>query len=133
MDIIRLKWKLLFFAMLIFMIFTLYDSLNTPEILAPTHPLFISIFLFIIDTLILIGAYNYAFKKKLLPSIRLWKLIIFLLYLVNFVILLYEYINRSSGYEISDIFYQTFFTLIIVFIISLPAHNYYKTDLIQAV
>jgi len=125
----RFKWKLLFFIICALLASTLYDSFTVPEIIAPTHPLWVSIAILVIDCMVLVGAYSFAFKKQLFPIAILWKTVILSLFSLNALVLFYEFSNRADGYEIYDMVYTSFFMAIIVGAMSLPIYLYLQEDL----
>lgn len=43
---------------------SIFEVATIPEIIAPTHPIILSFSLLLFDLMILLGTYNYAFRKK---------------------------------------------------------------------
>jgi len=129
MSTSRLKWKFLFFILCALFATTLYDSFNVPEIIAPTHPLWVSIAIYFIDSMALLGCYSFAFKKQIFPIENFWKAVILSLFSVNALALFYEFSNRADGYEVYDMIYTSIFMAIIVGIMALPVYLYLYQDL----
>jgi len=129
MNLGRLGWKVLFSVMLVIFFTGIYDAAKMPDIIAPTHPGWVSFFVLLFEIIIMIGAFCYAFEKKILPKTSFWKVSIIFLFVGNVIILAYEFYNNSVGYEVSDIVHKSFFTFVIFCIYVLPAYLYYDQDL----
>ncbi len=70
-----LRWKIIFLASLLLSIFELYNMFTMPDILRPTHPTFISVFILLIDVFCLIASFGVAFERRYFNAL-LWKVII---------------------------------------------------------
>lgn len=120
----RLKWRVLFVVMCFFVSFSIYDAFTIDESIAPTHPLLVSILLLCADVLILIGAYNYAFRKKLINSKAFWIFTITFYVIIYIVALGYEFVNNHDGYEIYDMFQISFMYLLLASCVLTPTFKY---------
>jgi len=127
-----IKWKVAFFIILALVLASVSESATVPEIIAPTHPVWVSICAFILDLVILLGAYNYAYGKKIGSNRLLWQLSLWLFYIINLVIVAFEFYNRANGYEVYDMVHIVIFKSLIVFFLSYPTYRYYSIDLKQA-
>lgn len=120
----RLKWRVLFVVMCFFVSFSIYDAFTIDESIAPTHPLLVSILLLCADVLILIEAYNYAFRKKLINSKAFWIFTITFYVFIYIVALGYEFVNNHDGYEIYDMFQISFMYLLLASCVLTPTFKY---------
>ena len=108
------------------MVSAIYDAFTVREIVAPAHPLFISIFILIADLMILLGAYCYAFDKYLIRSKLCWLIAIVLFFIVNGIALIYEFVYNQVGYEVYDIVTMAAFYLCFSFVLAIPTIRHFK-------
>ena len=63
--------------MLGIVIVSIFDAATIPDVIAPTHPMILSLSLFVFDSIVLLGSYNYAFRKKIIEVKLVWQLSLF--------------------------------------------------------
>ncbi len=119
----------MFFVIFGLVIASIFDAVTIPEIIAPTHPMILSFSLLIFDSIVLLGTYNYAFRKKIIEVKVIWQLSLFLFYLVNILAVGFELYNRADGYETYDMINVVILKMLIVVFMSYPTYLYYKNDL----
>ncbi len=119
----------MFFAILGLVIASTFDAVTIPEIIAPTHPAILSFSLLIFDSIVLLGTYNYAFRKRIIDVKMMWKSSLILFYFVNILAVGFELYNRADGYEAYDMIHVVILKMFIVVFMSYPTYLYYKNDL----
>ena len=119
-DMNKMRWKIGFFIIACFVISTIYDAFTVADIIAPTHPLFLSILMLVADLLILFGAYCCAFDKFIIRSKAIWFAVIILFFTLNGIALIYEFINNHDGYEVYDMVTMTISYLLLALFLVLP-------------
>jgi hypothetical protein len=124
-----IKWKIMFFAIFFMILASIFEAATIPEIIAPTHPVILSFSLLLFDLIILLGTYNYAFRKKIVKNKIIWQSSLLLFYIVNTLALGFEFYNRSDGYEAYEMIHIIFFKTLIIGFMSYPTYLYYKNDL----
>jgi hypothetical protein len=129
MESKTIKWKIMFFAILGIIAASIFEAVTIPEIIAPTHPVILSFSLFIFDFIVLLGTYNYAFRKKIIDVKVMWQLSLYLFYLVNILAVGFELYNRADGYDTYEMINVVILKMFIVVFMSYPTYLYYKNDL----
>lgn len=124
-----IKWKIMFFAIFFIILASIFEAATIPEIIAPTHPITLSFSLLLFDLIILLGTYNFAFRKKIVKNKIIWQSSLLFFYIVNTLALGFEFYNRADGYEIYDMINIIMFKMFIIGFMSYPTYLYYKNDL----
>ena len=124
-----IKWKIMFFLVLLLGIYSIFEAITVPEIIAPTHLPILSYSLLFFDFMILLGIYNYAFRKKIINIKIVWEILILLFYVVNILAVGFEFYNRFDGYEVDEMVQIAILKIFIVVFMSYPAYLYCKHDL----
>ncbi|GAA58850.1 hypothetical protein P20652_0709 [Pseudoalteromonas sp. BSi20652] len=119
-------WKVVFVIIACFVVSAIYDAFTVRDIVAPAHPLFISIFILIADLMILLGAYCYAFNKYLISSKLFWLVVIVFFFIVNGIAVIYELVNNQIGYEVYDMITMAAFYLCFSFLLATPTIMHLK-------
>lgn len=124
-----IKWKIMFFAIFFMVSASIFEAATLPEIIAPTHPIILSFSLLLFDLMILLGTYNYAFRKNIVKNKIIWQSSLLFFYIVNTLVLGFEFYNRADGYEMYDMINIIMFKMLIIGFMSYPTYLYYKNDL----
>ncbi|MDQ9092534.1 hypothetical protein RC083_13135 [Pseudoalteromonas haloplanktis] len=119
-------WQIVFFVLACFVTYAIYDAFTVADIVAPRHPLFVSILILIADLLILLGAYSYAFNKFIIRSKVFWVFAITFFFIVNCTALIYELVSNHVGYEVYDMITMAAFYLCFSFILVIPTIKHIK-------
>ena len=123
-DMNKMCWKIGFFVIACFVMYAIYDAFTVADIIAPTHPFFLSILMLFADLLILFDAYCCAFNKFIIRSKAIWLAVIILFFTLNGAALIYEFINNHGGYEVYDMVTMTAFYLLFASVLVLPIIKY---------
>lgn len=124
--------KILFLIILILFTYSIIDVFNSeeiPDILSPTHPALLSICLFFLDLFLLLGAFNFAFKKKVFVKEIFWERGMIFLYFCNLLVLGFEFYNRYDGYELDEMIIVSLIRFFVLFVLSYPTYCYIMLDL----
>jgi len=124
----RLIWKVLFFIILAVTIYSIFIAISLEEIVQPAHPWQFSILITVIDLLMLISSFNYAFKARYIPFPLFWKGLLVIYFACNAIIMYYEF-TIPFGYTTEEMLIVGHLTLISLIVFSLPTYFYYKEDL----
>ena len=127
----RAKWKFFFVFIVCIFISEIYDSATVPDIISPTHPFTLSIYILIVDFMLLFGTYCYAFQKKYIQIKLIWFFVLLSVYISNIFVLGFEFYNRHDGYEIYDMVQIFIIKTFIVVVMSYPTYLYYTIDLFR--
>ncbi len=111
------SWQIGFAIIACFVAYSIYEAFTVADIVAPTHPFFISILILIADLMILLGAYSYAFDKFIIRLKACWLAVIAFFFTVNCVALIYELVNNQVGYEVYDMITMAAFYLCFSFVL----------------
>lgn len=119
-------WRVIFIIIACFVVSAIYDAFTVTDIVAPTHPFFISILILIADLMILLGAYSYAFDKYPIRSELCWLAVIVFFFIVNGIAVIYELVNNQVGYEVYDMITMAAFYLCFSFVLVIPTIMHLK-------
>ncbi|WP_148049778.1 hypothetical protein [Gallaecimonas pentaromativorans] len=132
MEMKRIGWKVLFFIMLATTLAGTFSDLTSPDILKPTHPIWISILVMVSDYFLLVSSYCYAFEKYIIRSINFWKVMLSISIFSNLTVFYYAY-SRPGAYQLDEVAVSLPISIATLIIFSLPTYLYFSQDLKKGV
>ncbi|WMO14745.1 hypothetical protein [Pseudoalteromonas piscicida] len=115
-----MKWKVLFYFLLLTFIASIYDAFTLPDHLAIESSMFTGIVLLVADLLNVFGAFCVAYGKRPVTDVWFWGASLALFVAANVYIQLQAFIQFRIGYTVDEMIVHSIIFLVVLTISSLP-------------
>lgn len=115
-----MKWKVLFYFLLLTFIASIYDAFTLPDHLAIESSIFTGIVLLVADLLNVFGAFYVAYGKRPITDVWFWGASLALFVVANVYIQIQAFIQFRIGYTVDEMIVHSIIFLVVLTISSLP-------------